>query len=223
MDGSSPWSHAASVDEIADVLRERILNGRIAPGAALPQAALAEDLSFGRAGVGEALRILGREGLVEEAGPGAAARVAANGADVLFAAFEVREVLDGLAARLAATHRGPALGRRCRAALERQQAAVEAGDREGYLQADVAFHLALVEGSANPVLLTQLSTLRSTSRSATVLALGHLRRAIDQHELILAAICCAQPDRAEAAARAHVRTTIDALQAHTDPHPEVLP
>lgn len=222
MDEASQWSRAASVDEIVDVLRERILSGRIAPGAELPQGALADDLSFNRAAVGEALRILGREGLVEEAGPGTAARVAANGSEALCAAFEVREVLDGLAARLAAAHRGPGLGRRCRLSLDQQEAALADGDRLAYLRADVSFHLALVEGSANPVLRTQLATLRSTSRSARLLGLEHLRGAIDQHELILAAVCCAQPDRAEEAARAHVRTTLDALQTHIESPPEVL-
>jgi len=203
------------------VVRERILDGRMAAGADLPQRQLSEDLSFSPSVVGEALRMLAREGLVEEAAPGVPARVAGGACDVVIASFAVREVLDGLAARLAALNRGSAAGRRCREALEAQRVALDIGDRARFLRADLRFHLALADGSANSVLRAHLAALDRTARSVAGLAEGELHEALRQHELILAAVCCGQAERAEQLARGHVRTVAEALLINVDTNPEV--
>jgi DNA-binding GntR family transcriptional regulator len=212
MGGASEWPTGSLVDEIAAVLRERIIERRYLADARLSQRALADELTVARGVVGEALRMLRREGLVDIARPGSGARVVQVDHGAFLSAYAVREVIDGLAARLAAGHASPTIAEHCGLVLEEQRIAVSSKDRLRYMRANVAFHAALIKGSGNPVLLTHLWLVRSTARSAAVLRLEQIRREVEEHEAILAAISRRQPAQAEHAARAHVRATIDALQ-----------
>jgi DNA-binding GntR family transcriptional regulator len=210
------WPGGSLVDEIADILRERIIEGRYATHDPLSQRSLAEELSVARGVVGEALRALGREGLVDLGRAGTGTRVAAADRSVFLSAYELREVIDGLAARLAAGHAGPAIQERCHAALEEQRAAVSSEDRVRYMRANFLFHATIIDGSGNPLLRQHLWLVRSTSRSIVLLGLEPMRRAVDEHEAILAAVSRGEPERAECAARGHVRATIDAVERISD-------
>jgi DNA-binding GntR family transcriptional regulator len=210
------WPSGPLVDEIAGVLRERIIEGRYAARAPLSQRALAKELTVARGVVGEALRMLRREGLVDIAHVGARTRVAVVDRWVLISACAVREVLDGLAARLAAGHAGPATRTKCGVALREQRVAVRSGDLLRYLRANVAFHTAMIDGSNNPLLRSHLWLVHSTSRGAVLLGPPRMREEIREHEAILAAVSRGEPEQAERAARAHVRATIAALEQIRD-------
>jgi DNA-binding GntR family transcriptional regulator len=203
------------VDETAEILRERIIEGRLAPRESLTQRRLAEDLNVTRGVVGEALRMLHREGLLDSAAGGM--RVAAPDGAVLLSAYTVREVLDGLGARLAARYAGPGTQRRCQAALDDHRAAIDAGDRLRCMRADTSFHASLIDGSGNPVLGREWLLVRFTTRGAMLLTSPQLRQTIEQHEAILIAVVRGESEQAERAARAHIRATIDALQQLSPP------
>jgi DNA-binding GntR family transcriptional regulator len=214
---ASEWTSGSLVDEIADVLRERIIEGLYAADAPLSQRGLAKELSVARGVVGEALRTLRREGLVDLGRTGARTRVAAPDRCVFLSAYEPRAVTDGLAARLAAGHLGPAIEKRCEGVLEEQRAAVSSEDRLRYMRANVSFHAAIIDVSGNPVLRKYLWLVRCTSRSALLLGVGRMRQTVEEHEGILAAVCRDDPEQAEKVARAHVRATIEALELSSDP------
>jgi DNA-binding GntR family transcriptional regulator len=203
-------------DEIAGVLRERIIEGRYAPRTPLIQRALAEELTASRGAVGEALRLLRREGLLEIPRPGAGARVLPADRSVLLSAYAVREVLDGLAARLAAGHAGPRMQERLAAALAEQRTAASSGDRPRYTRANMAFHAAITHGSGNPLLHSHMWLVRSTSRAAVLLGLERMRLALSEHQAILTAVGGGQAEQAEGAARTHVRTTVEELERIRD-------
>jgi DNA-binding GntR family transcriptional regulator len=152
MSVASEWPNGSLVDEIADVLRERIIEGRYQPEEVLSHRALATELSVTRGVVSEAMRMLRREGLVDAGRPGARTRVAPADRPTFLSAYEVRVVIDGLAARLAAARAGPTIESRCRAALEAQRLAVRSGDRLAYMRENVSFHSAMIDRSGNPVL-----------------------------------------------------------------------
>ena len=116
MTSTSRSTTAQLVDETVEILRERIVEGRLAGETPLTQRRLAADLNVARAVIGEALRMLYREGLVDTGGRSTTMRVAPAVSSSLLSAYAVREVLDGLAARLAASYAGPGIQRRCRAA-----------------------------------------------------------------------------------------------------------
>jgi DNA-binding GntR family transcriptional regulator len=108
------WQTGSMVDEIAEILRERIVEGRLASQEPLTQRRVAEDLNVSRAVAGEALRMLHREGLLDSTA--GTMRVAATDGASLLSAYTVREVIDGAAAGLAARHAGPGTHRRCQKA-----------------------------------------------------------------------------------------------------------
>jgi DNA-binding GntR family transcriptional regulator len=209
------WQASSIVDEIAEILRERIVEGRLAPPERLTQRRVAEDLNVTRAVAGEALRMLHREGLLDSA-TGGLWVAAADGASLL-SAYAVREVLDGAAAGLAARHAGPGTHRRCQEALDGHRAAIEAGDRLRSMRADISFHACLVDGSANPMLRRHWLLVRFTTRSAMLLTPAQLDGSIEEHTAILTAVRRGEPEPAERVARAHVRGTIDALEQFSAP------
>src|SRR6266581_4731171 len=120
------------VDDIAARIRARIMNGELAIGKPLRQAALATEFGVSRTPVREALRQLQNGGLIEmQPNRGAVVRVPAPWE--VRQAYEVRAELEGLAARRAAsriTERGLAALREHNAVL-RESAARAAGEETG--------------------------------------------------------------------------------------------
>ena len=138
--------------QIADQLRRAIVTGRLRPGAALVETALAEQLNVSRAPIREAVQILENDGLVET--------VAYKGKRVkpltvreVIETCEMRTVFEVTAARrvLANGTAVDTLWQPCRVMEE----AAAAGDREALVVADEAFHRLLIELSGH-ALLTQL-------------------------------------------------------------------
>src|SRR5262245_11474073 len=203
------------VDEVAEVLREGIYTGRFPPGARLRQEELAAQLDVSRTPLREALRILEREGLVAgEQNRGV--RVITADSATLLAAYDLREVVDGLAARLAARNGDQALSTALRAIVERQRKAVSPWNAGRYMAANVEFHRTIVEASGNEYVAGQLPLIHMTARVfAPVAHIGPERAepAIEEHVAILEAIERGAEDEAEGLARAHIRKTIDHLSA----------
>jgi len=138
--------------QIADRLRRAIVTGRLRPGAALVETALAEQLNVSRAPIREAVQILENDGLVET--------VAYKGKRVkpltvreVIETCEMRTVFEVTAARRILAHGTSVdpLWQPCRVMEE----AAATGDREALVVADEAFHRLLIELSGQ-ALLTQL-------------------------------------------------------------------
>src|SRR3972149_6436766 len=106
-----PLKRRRLVDEATQTLRDAILNGRFKAGARLRQTDLAAQLAISRTPIREALGRLQQEGLIELL-PGGGVRVALLDLTEAVELYDLREVLDGLAARLV-SHRADeaALGR----------------------------------------------------------------------------------------------------------------
>lgn len=209
------------VDEVTDVLRERIYAGVYAPDEPLRQEQLAADLEISRTPLREALRVLESEGLVRSE-PGRGVRVVSVDAATLLAGYEVREVLDGLAARLASRRVDAVDLDSLGDLLDTQLAALDASDIGAYTRANVAFHTQIVDVASNAFVAAQLSLIPLTAQVFTParrIAMLRARESVGEHRRILAAIASGNEVEAEAAARAHIRVTIDELtQSITDPN-----
>ncbi|MHB8311897.1 MAG: GntR family transcriptional regulator [Candidatus Dormibacteria bacterium] len=205
---------------VVDQLRTLIFQGQLPPATILRQEDLAGRLGVSRTPLREALRLLEAEGLLESTASGASRVVDLTG-PAAEEAMEVREVIDGLVARLAA-QRGLArvqvrqLGR----LLDDMDRANRAGDKKAYLAANASFHLSLLKGLDHRW-LDQFIPLVRVSSQATYL---HLQSQTDrlllsaiEHRDILAAIVAGQVDLAEREARAHVRNALKHWVA--DDHP----
>jgi DNA-binding GntR family transcriptional regulator len=197
-------------------IRRRIAAGTLRPGDPLREAALAAELGVSRSPVREALRELEQQGLVQSF-PHRGCFVATLAAPDVEEIVMLRAWLEGLAAYLAADRMGRADFRELAAAagaIERARSGPggrsgrgDVRDPTALLEADAAFHTALVRFSANRrlvqiwegidplVWLIRLSDAAGRGSAASALAAEH-------HELVAA--LRKGPAAAEAAVRHHI-------------------
>jgi DNA-binding GntR family transcriptional regulator len=132
------------VESVYEVLLNAICDGSLAPGTRLTQEDIAEQLSVSRSPVLQALRLLKKDGLVQDA-PGRGLLVAPLEASSLADLYEIRGALDVLAARLAAAAHAqldPKL-------IERGRKSAQTGNVHTMIDADMAFHFAIYAASGN--------------------------------------------------------------------------
>src|SRR6201987_4814526 len=119
--------HRVSIaDQVAGILRQRVLTGELRPGTSLQEIPLAESLGVTRNTMREAMRILSLEGLLKRSIHRGIAVAQLSLQDV-HEIYHVRRVLD-ISAIHAAKTRAPELLRDLLAALEQYERAVRARD-----------------------------------------------------------------------------------------------
>lgn len=201
--------NGTSTDRIADAvydrLREEIFAGELVPGARLSVPALAERLEVSRSPVRDAVLRLIQERLAKEE-PRRGAVVAMVGPSELVAIYEVREVLEGLAARLAVENAGRRLVEQLRGVLAEHEHAVQHSDLDAHAAADIRFHALLRAACGNEEVVRLLDEIQTQVRLAmrTTTVTGGPRQALDDHRAMLAAVESGDPAAAERAARAHI-------------------
>ena len=121
---SEPLRRLSVVDELADLLRAAILEGRLAAGSPLREIELTDSYGVSRHSLRAALRRLADEGLVRVE-PHRGARVASLDRAELIGLFEVRTALEVEAARLALERHHGRVPEHVHAALRRLVAATE--------------------------------------------------------------------------------------------------
>jgi DNA-binding GntR family transcriptional regulator len=192
-------------NEVYEHLKLEILSGSLEAGTRLAEIPLSERLGVSRTPVREAIQRLVQDGLVLlEAGKGAKVRgISSHEIEEIYA---VREVLDGLAARLAATNRKTADLKAMKTALHDLENAA-ANDYNAQINADLEFHRAVAVASCNSTLELTLSSLAQQVARVKLLTREYNQNAFTKaaHSRIFAAIEEKDPNTAEIAARDHVR------------------
>jgi DNA-binding GntR family transcriptional regulator len=201
-------------------LRRAITEGDMAPGQRLVEAELADTFGVTRASVRAALIDLAAEGLVERI-PNRGSRVRVVPIEEAVAITECRMVLEGLCAAKAAGRADGAQIERLVAVGERMRQAVNAGEPLKYSSLNRELHEFVHEIAGQPVAADLLQRLQGQIvRHQFRLSLrpGRTLTSLPEHLAIIDAIADRDPDAAEAAARRHLRSVIDALrEAATDP------
>ncbi|HWP18418.1 MAG TPA: GntR family transcriptional regulator [Burkholderiaceae bacterium] len=201
-------------------LRELIVSGELAPRQRIAELALVERLGVSRTPIRMALARLQEEGLIE-ALPGGGFVVCEFSERDIRDAIELRGVLEGLVARLAA-ERGVsaaaiAAARECLDGIDEllAQPQLTEASFSGYVQLNGRFHDLLAEMADSPVVERQLArakTLPFASPNGFVFASSLSPRARDslvvaqsQHRAVIDAIEAREGARAEALMREHAR------------------
>jgi DNA-binding GntR family transcriptional regulator len=196
-------------DAVYDALKASILEGALGAGARLREEEIAERLGVSRTPVREALRRLAAEGLLA-AGPNRGLAVARLDQQQIAELHAVREVLDGMAARLAAQHASDGELRLLADLLQRFRAEVEGGcDPLALRRLNARFHQAIHRAARNRYLLGALESLNDTLAlaGATLYTVqGRPATALTDHARIVEALSRRDPAAAEEAAREHVRS-----------------
>lgn len=203
------------IEQVYDAILDAICSGALAPNQRITQESLAEQLGVSRQPVHQAFQLLKRQGFIADAAR-KGVMVTAIDATHLLQLYQVRSVLDGLAAHESAErwkrdaqarHAGEREGL---ALLVSGRAAGEANDLSARIVADMNFHQFIYRSCGNPVV-----------GETTALHWHHIRRAMgvflsaqvrshvavwDEHEAILRAMIEGRGALADKLARQHAES-----------------
>jgi DNA-binding GntR family transcriptional regulator len=208
-----PPAGASLADRAYYAIRDMIVSLELPPGAVLHEAKLMEQLGMGRTPVREAVRMLAQDNLVEVF-PRRGVFVASIDIGDLASLAEVREELEGYAARLAA-ERATADDRRELAALIDECKRKGQIDRRGLIDLDRRIHACVYRCTHNRFLAATLDEYYVHALRIWFLALERVERldeAVSEHREVLAAIRDRDGDRAEQAMRRHVQSFEQAIR-----------
>jgi DNA-binding GntR family transcriptional regulator len=188
-----------------------IADGEYPPGSRLGEESLAQTLEMSRTPVREALRRLAAEGLVEIS-RNRGARIASWTAAEVEELFELRVILEGYAARLAATNADDEDIDELRRIQARFESAI-AGDADvegGTAELNNQFHSVLTRATKNRQLIRTLSGVAWAPLLSLTFAQYRSEdhdRSISHHRELIEAVAQRDADWAELAMQIHIRAT----------------
>lgn len=208
--------HTVSLRQQAyEQIKQKIVSLKLAPGSVIDEAALQAELNLGRTPIREALQRLALEKLVVII-PRRGMFVADIGVMDLQRLFEVRLILEGVAARLAAQRGTPEHWQRMEAALANLPAENESANNQTIIAIDQTCHEIIYEAVDNEFLKDSLVTMYALSLRLWYFALskiGNMRSAILEHVTILEALKAGDAERAATLLEQHIRQFQEEIQA----------
>jgi DNA-binding GntR family transcriptional regulator len=220
---SQVQTHPTLVEQVVNAIVSEIVDGELPANTRLIQDELARAYGVSRQPVQQALLLLRDRGLVREA-PGRGLIVSPLDVGFVRNLYEIRAMLDGLAARMAAElsperarTEGPAL-------LEAGRAAVRSGSLHEQIEADMQFHTFINELSGNPLIGETTAPhwpyLRRVMGEVLRDDAQMPRTILQEHAAILDAIVAGNGTEAESLSRNHILRAanifIQRLQAQQD-------
>jgi DNA-binding GntR family transcriptional regulator len=128
----------------------------------------------------------------------------------------VREVLEAMAARLAAARISEDELARIEAELHVQAEIVARGDLVAYSRSDFELHGVVYEACGNPYLREMLGRIKTQMRPLRLRIEPVLGMLYEDHRRLAAALRDRDPDRAEEAFRRHNRNVMELIQTQID-------
>lgn len=196
-----------TVDMISAHVREQIMSGALAPGQRVTQREIQDRFQVSPSSAREAFRALSGEGLLDQQSRGAVVRK--MGRAEVTEIYRLREVVEGLAARMAAER--ASAGCDVSAIVEahqRGEAACAAGDLLAYNQSNRAFHDTIYRLSGSTRTVEMARTLiipLHRIHYQSLLDRRALLHSVDGHRAITEAIITGDAQAAEDEMRRHVR------------------
>ena len=204
-------------DDLRGKLITAIIDGELPQGSKISEVELASRYGVSRGPLREAIRDLEGMNLVERR-PHAGVKVISLGIDALMEIYTVREALEGMAARLAATEMTYDEIADLKTLLSVHESKVMDTDGRVYChqQGDLDFHLHILKGSHNerllrlmrdelyqPIMMYRRQSSRQPFRPA---------RALEEHKRICDAIEARDPELSELLMRRHIQGSRSALK-----------
>lgn len=211
-----------AVDRVVQSLRDRLLDGTLAPGDHVAEAQLAEGLGVSRTPVREAIGRLAAEGLLDLQ-PNRGARVVIWSPHQLAEVFELRLQLETHAARLAASRINDEQIDRLHELAERMYLIGQPApgqDIAGLHLANRNFHDLLVGAAKQQALSAAVSTAIHSAvirHNFEIYDDRSMERSLNHHREIVQALRVRDADWAEAVMRAHLCNARAALLADHSP------
>ena len=196
-------------DQIYTILKKSIILRQIRPGEKINEEKIAKTLSVSRTPIRETLLRLEHEGIVKII-PRRGAFVVSQSKSEVIETLQVREVLEGLVARIATENMDDRHLERLKDSLNRISASRHDKDRLlKYTPADVEFHGLLLQACNNNLLKNMMEIVNAhlqMVRLRTVLLPGRPEQTVKEHYRILEAIEKGDASAAERQMRRHVES-----------------
>jgi len=196
-------------DQVFSELKEAIIKGDLAQGSKITEDEIAKQYGISRGPLREAIRRLeGLRLLVRK--PHAGTRVVTLTHSMMEEIYTVREALEGMSARLAATHMSDSDIAELRQLLEHHESTIDQSQGKEYLQreGDLDFHFRIAQASNNQWLMDLLSSelyqLLRMCRHRSSQTPERPLRALQEHKQITEAIAQRDPELAELLMRRHI-------------------
>jgi len=212
-------THRNLDSKVYDRLKAMILEARLVPGDKVHQDKLAQEMGVSRTPLVNALKYLEQEKLIK-AIPRRGYIVREFTREEMIYIFELREVLEGLAARRAADQINQSQIKQFRTFFEAFKRLKTISDYAGYAKEDKRFHNFVIELGGKEFLSSILASYNIISFSYQVESYGGLVRAPDEtireHLAIIQAIHDKNSASAEELMRLHLRRSGEVLRKNID-------
>jgi len=188
-------------------LRSAIITGRYPPEKPLVEREICDKLGVSRTPVREALRRLGSEGLVDFI-PNRGVFVSGISKEKAMQLYEMKEALEGMAAKLCAERGGPECVRLLEECIKMHRGYAERGEMDIAVDLDLRFHVLLVENCGNAMIAQHAKSLLLQTRRLSQLAVydaDYVYDFIGQHEYIVDRIRSGDGNGAVDAVGRHIR------------------
>lgn len=212
-------------DKAYATIKEAILSLKLRPGTPLVETQLAEEMGISKTPVRAALEELEREGFVT--------RILFKGTYVtevtvkdLVEIFQLRAVLEGLAARLATPLFSPQELDQIARNLTASEAALAEGNLVRCSKLGKSLHDAIIDKADNRRLALIIRNLDDHVQRFRMLSDqigGRLNKSVKEHRRVLEALRRRDPDGAEQAMRGHLHSVLQDLFLSKDPSALFLP
>lgn len=204
---------AALHEQVAQRLRQMLVEGQVAPGAKLNERELAEQLAVSRTPLREAIKMLAAEGLVELLPNRGAIAVALRESDVLHT-FELMAGLEAMSGELAAQRITDTELAEIQAMHYEMMAAYTRRDLSAYYSINARIHAAVSAAAKNPALASvykqvnaRLQALRFRSNQDG----EKWKRAVKEHEKMIEALAARDPVAMRDVLLAHLHNKRDTV------------
>jgi len=208
-------------------LKEMIVGGEVSQEKPLVERTISKKLNMSRTPIKHAISRLQQEGLIR-----VVPRHGVFPVIITYAEYkniiEIREVLEGLAARSSVDYFSNAELRELRDIFNSlgDFRDVNKVSHNEFALANVAFHRSILEHSNNPKLIETVKSLHdhlNLVRLKTIEMTERRNRSVDEHEMILAALESRKADEAERAMRAHIRALKKDIENEVRKNPDFFP
>mgnify|MGYP000665087937 FL=1 len=206
-------------DRVFGQIQDAIVKGELKSGVKMSEVELTARYGVSRGPLREALRRLEARKLLTRI-PHVGVRVVALTIDDVLQMYQVREVLEGMAARLAAQNATDEEVQGLKQLLQQHQQQTELQSGKGYYQeeGDFDFHYRIVKASRNDVLMQMLCgelyhRVRLYRYQFSVTE-GRPHKAFAEHSRIIEAIEARDAELAEFLMRRHISSARNNIQTH---------
>lgn len=202
--------YSSKSEKVYKILREEIIQRKFPPGERLVERDLIKKFGISKTPIREAIIRLKKDGLVEGSLRQSASVIRISRKDVV-EIYDLREILEGLAAKYAAEEITSEKAEKLRLIIRLSENCLKENNFKEYSRFDLKFHNSIGIISENKRLYQMMQSLRYQIRilmttSITLLGRG-MKESLSEHKKIVETIVNQNSDLAEKMAKEHVRKT----------------